>query len=129
MTTIVNLKISKLLKRKGFNLYCTWSYWKGSLTPRTPGYALEDGTTSQENYYEFDRQYAPSIADAVMWLYEKHGIWISVQPNEPYTDNDWCFILFRDLQKCDALEGYNTPTEAYETAIEYCLTKLIGKTE
>lgn len=127
MTTIVNLKIAKLLKEKGFNLYCTWSYWKGSLTPRTPGYALEDGTTSQENYYEFDRQYAPSIADAVMWLYDTYDIWIEVIETDLY--NKFFFQIKRKDNTRLKNGDFDSPTAAYEAAIEYCLTKLICKTE
>lgn len=66
-----------------------------------------------------------TIADVVMVLYKNYGIWISVQPNEPYSDNDWCFILYRDNQRCEALEGYNSPTEAYSEAILFALKKLI----
>ena len=78
MNTPISFELAKLLKEKRYNKYCRWSYWEGWLTPHTPGYALEDGTTSQENYWDFERYYAPTIADVVMWLYEKHGIWIHV---------------------------------------------------
>ena len=67
----------------------------------------------------------PTIADVVMWLYEKYEIWISVQPNEPYVDDDWCFTIFKNLKNNISLEGYNSPTEAYEAAIEYALKKSI----
>lgn len=68
---------------------------------------------------------APTIAEVVMWLYEKYGIWIGVQPNEPYVDDDWCFTIFKDLKNNNSLEGYNSPTEAYEAGIEYILKNLI----
>jgi len=62
-----------------------------------------------------------------MWLYEKHGIWI-------YISDSSARLGFRyQIQKLKILgennfsseERYNSPTEAYEAAIEYCLTKLI----
>jgi len=97
MNTLVNFEIAKLLKEKGFDLYCVWSYWNSELTSRTPGYALEDGTTSQENYWDFDRYYAPTIADVVMWLYEKHGIWIvpSYELNIENHKREWFWIAIK----------------------------------
>lgn len=62
------------------------------------------------------------IMQVIMWLYEKHGIWIfSKKENNlfqsfiqhPESINNW-FSKF-----------YNSPTEAYEAAIEYCLTNLL----
>ena len=129
MNTHVNFETAKLLKQKGFNLYCVWSYWKDELTPHTPEYALEDGTTSQENYWDFERYYAPTIAEVVMWLYEKHEIWIDVslsQFSKP-KDLQWMYsIVF--TQRCTyshSPKSYNSPTEAYEAAILYTLNKLI----
>lgn len=34
----INLKTAKLLKKKGFRLYCRASYWKEKLILETPGY-------------------------------------------------------------------------------------------
>ena len=67
------------------------------------------------------------IMQVIMWLYEKHGIWI-------YISDSSARLGFRyQIQKLKILgennfsseERYNSPTEAYEAAIEYCLTKLI----
>ena len=67
-----------------------------------------------------------NISDVVMWLYEKHGIWISVHYHKSKRfsvticdecDNSLSDGLFGDL--------YNSPTEAYEAAIKYCLEKII----
>ena len=52
MNKEVNFEIAKLLKEKGFRL-------------------LPDFKSSY-----------PTIAEVVMWLYEKHGVWISVQKGE-----------------------------------------------
>lgn len=66
----------------------------------------------------------PTFTEVVMWLYEKHGIWISV---ERYS------TLFRPYaeeigdERFGKWEGhkYNSPTEAYEAGIKYVLTNLI----
>lgn len=130
MNTLVKFELAKLLKEKGFDLYCVWSYWNGELTSHTPGYALEDGTTSQENYWDFDRYYAPTIAEVVMLLYEKHRVWISVhKAMEVKWTNDYFNyeILSPKGTVYSDIGGTqpNTSTEAYEAAIEYTLKNLI----
>ena len=130
MTTPVSFELAKLLKENGFDLYCQHSYWKGELTLHTPGYALKDGTTSQANYFNFERYYAPTIAEVVMWLYEKHGIWISVVP---YDDEELSQTLWEnkiidiadDYNDYSDYTFYHSPTEAYEAVILYTLNNLI----
>jgi len=117
MNTPISFELAKLLKEKRYNKYCRWSYWEGWLTPHTPGYALEDGTTSQENYWDFERYYAPTIADVVMWLYEKHGIWIEVY----YNNSRKKFYTFWNREEYT----FNSPTEAYSAVIKYTLKHLI----
>lgn len=72
----------------------------------------------------------PTITEVVMWLYEKHGIFI-----QPFTigeegkmkfytklivnDNGWVKI------KHQISTIYNSPTEAYEAAIAHTLKNLI----
>ena len=92
----VSFEQSKLLKEKGFKHYCPISYWEGELTNRTPGYELENGETSQENYYDFPRYYAPEQWQVVEWLKVNYGIWVytySVAPfiadNEDYPKIVW----------------------------------------
>lgn len=67
------------------------------------------------------------IMQVIMWLYEKHGIWVQVfilnktfawKFIEIEKQVSWCLFSQQD-------KGYNSPTEAYEAAIEYVLTKLI----
>lgn len=125
MNTPVSFKLAKLLKEKGYNLYCRCSYWEGELTLYTPGYALEDGTTSQENYWDFERYYAPTIADVVMWLYEKHEYWCYTYTNGKI----WYPCIQHKFGDMAVLSGkigeFNSPTEAYEAAISYALNSLI----
>ena len=77
---------------------------------------------------------APTIADVIMWLYEKHGIWI-IAPTHDNNDNYFCyeinfkpshFLLKVAKNKWSPKEiRFNSPTEAYEAAIEYTLNNLV----
>ena len=75
---------------------------------------------------------APTIAEVVMWLYEKHGIWVHVDSHE---FSKWCYhYRYNRPHELSSkitengqfgLDDFNTPTEAYEAAIEYVLNNLI----
>lgn len=65
-----------------------------------------------------------TIAEVVMWLYETHGIWITVTS---ISQESWQCHMTRkgdSLGKC-YLEDFYNPTEAYEAAIKYTLENLI----
>lgn len=70
-----------------------------------------------------------NISDVVMWLYEKHEMWVDVSLNQfsKPTDLQWMYsIVF--TQRCTyshSPKSYNSPTEAYEAAILYTLNNLI----
>ena len=52
---------------------------------------------------------APTIAEVVMWLYEKHGIWISVEATDDFTM--FCFrIRKKEISRLSF--NYNSLTEA-----------------
>lgn len=116
MTTTVSFSIAKLLKEKEYNKLCNklW-HFNGSDCIVMPNKNSENFGFS-----------APTIAEVVMWLYEKHGIWIEVRKHtrnglrcfSPYIDN-------RPVKEDVFFNDYDTPTEAYEADIEYVLTKLI----
>ena len=120
MNTPVNFETSKLLKEKGFE-------------QRTKSYT-EDGklvTVSltirrfipEKIYYP-----APIIAEVVMWLYEKHEIWIYVPPSK-YGKLDkfmgWIIVPSNGTTRDHSTKNFNSPTEAYEAAIKYTLKNLI----
>ena len=117
MNTPVSFEIAKLLKEKGFpqpktieeakkfNLQFNWYNADGIYNAK---YKLD--TTIQ----------APTIADVVMWLYEKHEIWIEVR-NVYFTD----FAPIIKGQSRLELNRCISPTEAYSQAIEYTLKNLI----
>lgn len=67
-----------------------------------------------------------NISDVVMWLHEKHGVWITVCVIGADGFGYWLHNKNRERLNTEDQGGYwYSPTEAYEAAIEYCLTKLI----
>ena len=75
---------------------------------------------------------APTIAEVVMWFYEKDGVWIEVSCHtvldEKDDDVDVFYFVIRKLKPVNILysgDFVNSPTEAYEAAIEYTLNNLI----
>lgn len=132
MNTHVKYEIAKLLKEKGFDEPCLRYY--SNLNLFTDKYKDWNnhtiGNTSMHkrnaNYYS-----APTIAEVVMWLYEKHGIWITVEPFLRREKNELVYfykIFGSDgyLNTISRLSmGHSSPTEAYEVAVEYVLKNLI----
>ena len=108
MTKPVNFEIAKLLKEKGFDKrsepYRYSSY--GELT-------VLEGINS------------PTIAEVVMWLYEKYGHWISVSHQRHSEGKHWKY----NIKQANGIETivwrHNSPAEAYEAGIEYSLKNLI----
>ena len=120
MNTPISYELAKLLKEKGFNKPCRW-YMKDGVT-------LSD--SNETNDYLITGYYsAPTIAEVVMWLYENHGIWISVDMvfEEHQTGFWYCIRESKDTDHAITSDEYNTPTEAYEVAIQYCLKNLINQ--
>jgi hypothetical protein len=92
MNTPVNVETAKLLKEKGFRI-------------------LPD----------FESSY-PTIAEVVMWIYENHNIWISVDRYiDPEQSPDYRYgsCIYYDDHYYG--RGNENPTEAYEAAIFYVL--------
>jgi hypothetical protein len=139
MNTPVSYPIAKLLEEKGFEVkvrpiyYFDKSIHTGSYMYNTNG--VLELCTMPEVGLKNGWIDSPTIADVVMWLYEKHGIWIytyllgivsscyviqkiqKTNPKEPMVQ------LIKDSITYDEL--FNSPTEAYEAAFEYALNKLI----
>ena len=122
MNNPVSFKIAKLLKEKGLKLnFCKEVYYEN------PNIEKEFIRIEMIHDWELieDKEWysAPTIAEVIMWLYEKHGIWISVDRHfdKFISKNDDILINFDGNRRF----YFDTPTEAYSSAIEYCLTKLI----
>ena len=121
MNKPVNFELAKLLKEKGFDEKCKLLYKDGELINCKPYNVVDNKTFQSTRYY-----IAPIIAEALMWLYEKHGIWVEV--NSPdYSKELWSFTIHKPYKfgSYGDGDGCNSPTEAYEAAIEYVLTKLL----
>lgn len=149
MNTEVNYEIAKLLKEKGFDLP-TNKYYEHALTSKkdsetndfTGAFGWKKGETnlnvgffrnnggmadlSNENWYMCS---APTIAEVIMWLYEKHGIWIDVTLNQFSKPNDlkWMYsIVFTEERTYShSQKSFNSPTESYLSAIKYYLKDLV----
>jgi hypothetical protein len=147
MNIPVSHPIAKLLKEKGFEVkvrpryYFDKSIQTGSYMYKANG--VLELCTMPEVGLKNGWIDSPTIADVVMWLYEKYGIWIGIGKIDGFqslffytitgskgfnkgfsiTVEEW------DDDKCDEM-GYNnkykeSPTKAYESAFEYTLNKLI----
>ena len=134
MNTPVNFEIAKLLKEKGYS----------SITEDPIYYYInevnnikEHQLKNQSNLYYADFDYilledeypAPTISQVVMWLYEKHDIWIECLHRGDMGNFTFKISKLKKGWRTDPHyihdKGFNLPTEAYIEAIKYCLTKLI----
>lgn len=135
MNTPVSFKLAKLLKEERFNEPIKQRYFiaENIDSDRSPFLQKECALYNWNNYDDFSTSYysAPTIAEVIMWLYEKHGVWVRVTPI-PYSDNltHWRWehmstnYSTRNF-KWKKEQDYMSPTEAYEAAIEYTLKNLI----
>ncbi len=149
-TPPVSFELAKLLKGKGFSWECSQFYCKTKNNKKfylTTGTEYESdrdciwdwnlnggksGTLTKTIPYPNDTNAiyysAPTIAEVVMWLYEKHKIWIGVICD---VGNDLLFTFKIYSTKIGEerciVNGnmYESPTEDYEAAIEYTLKNLL----
>jgi hypothetical protein len=127
MTTPVSFQLAKLLKEKGFEqtlevgVICRIQNKINKDYEKTRPLRESDLT----NEWSILNEIYPTIVEVVMWLYEKYGIWIEV----PFWDSKFRIKIVdtikEELLRGIDFESYNSPTEAYEAAIEYTLNNLI----
>ena len=133
MNTTVSFEIAKLLKEKGFDKP-TIAYRQKSavigdekiLPLSVPNHEFYWGPVDWNNYSEQVPYYSmPTIAEVVMWLYEKHGVWIVSKKVNGL--NKWFAQIYKNNSNdlCDTDIATISPAEAYTAAIGYVLTKLI----
>ena len=114
MNTLISFELKVLLFKKGFRYELSHSY-----DPELGGTRVNH-SLAEQRWNEGDLTYVDiTSADVVMWLYEKHGIWVSVEQNSFIGGGKSSFIS--NVERTE----YNSPTEAYEAAIEYTLKNLI----
>lgn len=145
MNTSVSFQVAKLLKEKGFDekvrgrIHVShWHLVKNNIIPSNVNTYHTDMFAPLDNWNNNKQHFMsmPTIAEVVMWLYEKHSIW--VQGSFPYNNGKWGWVIFLLKEPLDNTDGYknimslhhepywfNAPTEANEAAIEYILNNLI----
>lgn len=129
MSKYVTFEIAKLLKEKGFNLM---PFYIQSKTDYVLGYDYDiedekDNLKTREFQWEdhicSHLYLMPVYFDVVNWLLEKHGIWISVDRHfDKFKSKNNGVIIDFDGEKRNYFE---TPTEAYLSAIEHTIKHLI----
>lgn len=137
MNTPVSFPIAKQLKEKGFDYHLLYNdfaneydYFDRSVQGRVHVSDFPEDKFPDSNKWIP----VPYISQVVTWLYNKHSIWIVVNPSngeddlgKPFIEFDpevWSFTnecIFHNAK----LLYFNSPSEAYLAAIEYVLTELI----
>lgn len=126
MNTIINFELAKLLKEKEFdNIECKGYYH--ICEGYTKGYAF--------CYSNVNKQYenailTPTIAEVIVWLYDKHGVWVSISMENNEEDNiSFYYSIVENVHNETYFRirksNFSSPTEAYEAAIDYTLNYLI----
>lgn len=137
MNKPVNFELAKLLKEKGIvikplTLKSDTEYVEGyDWDIKDAEDSLKIGEFQFEDNVCSHLYLKPTIAEVVMWLYEKHGTWISVDTDingkfryvlRMYRSNDKAWEVKNPIS---ISEYYKFPIKAYEAAIEYCLNNLV----
>ena len=125
MNTPVSFELAKLLKEKEYKD----KNMLGTVRLSEPEFYDPNGIIhnikdifEEKDYKIEDCFNAPTIAEVVMWLYEKHWIWIGVEASDDFTM--FCFRV-RKKEVSRLSFDYNSPTEAYEAAIKYTSKNLL----
>ena len=137
----VSFEVAKLLKEKGFDGECRafWKDWKGEIRLCSCNRAhmfdyCHNSMLERYNDAEETNIAAPTLQMAMKWLREVHNIHpnIVVEVYGPYPLYKIDRICDGDEEKWVDFESdentsclYNTPEEACEAAIKYCLENLI----
>lgn len=128
MNTPVSFELAKLLKEKGFNEKVTkrWSIAENIDGDKFPICQNECGLFNWNDVEYYPNHFsAPTIAEVIMWLYEKHGIWVEVV--KPVRQKLFRFNVDNkdNINEFTSVVCFNSPTEAYKAGIEYTLNNLI----
>lgn len=133
MNTSVSFELAKLLKEKGFDDECKYYYDEDEELNFHIGFIgdvwrnseIKDGLPYNKENHRSPCVSAPTITEVIMWLHEKHKIWLSVEwENNAYR----CTIqstTSRYRNVYNILPNFSSPTKAYEAALLYTFKKLI----
>jgi hypothetical protein len=125
MNVPVSYPSCKLLVENGFDEKCSKYYEIGKsscvinlLTP------YQNSNFDRDLYPNADIL-APTISEAVMWLYNNYGIWIEVVQINSFFK---FYFVNKIKDRTKPRNGdFNSPTEAYQEAIKFVLEKVILK--
>jgi hypothetical protein len=124
MNTPVSFEIAKLLKGKGFKSKNQYYNSSGEIvqTPDIP----ENDYRYTNNIIQRFRWEAPSICEVLMWLYEKHGIWIKIEMKY-WSSYCWFSYQIQNKKRGNLHESseFNSPDHSYESAILYSLKNFL----
>lgn len=138
MNTPVSFEIAKLLKEKGFDKQ-TKKYYVQVFENTFKLTHHKMWEMDEESGFQNTPHYpAPTISEVVMWLYEKHEIWIEIDLIDNSRGYYFNYVIitskdrdFNDEECFDSAkriydeDKHNSPTEAYKDAISHCLNELI----
>jgi hypothetical protein len=126
MNTPVNYPIAKLLKEKGFeqNLEVGTICRIQNAVNKSYEKIRPIKQSDLENQWSIFNEVYPTVDEVKWWLYEKHGVWISSTPVGKKFRYEIIPMEKQEKFEYSSFE-YNSPTEAYEAAIEYTLNNLI----
>lgn len=118
-----SFEVSKLLKEKGFVVYCTSLYTEDGKQNDVGNYNGVD----DDNYISFSR---PTHALAIKWIRENFGIFFDITPNWVYQGKFkgyWfkIYSLKNGVLLYETNKSFNSPEEATEAALLYTLKNLI----
>lgn len=134
MNTSVSFELAKILKEKNFDVKVRgrihvshWHLVKDNIIPSNVNTYHTDMFAPINNWNSDIMHFMslPTIAEAAMWLYEKHSVWV-----ECYIDDNGTFgYLISKVTKEGRIDfplkrRFISPTEAYEAAIKYTLKNL-----
>jgi len=131
MNTPVSFELAKLLKEKHIKIDTEEVLFYRDEVNNIEEHQVKNrdvlyNYTGFGNYTLDENEYQTyMISDVVMWLYEKHGIWISVDWTVFFKEKVWFYSIRQKNQSSKLKRLFNSPTEAYEAAITYTLTNLI----
>ena len=150
LNKIVDFSNAKLLKEKGFDRKCSHYYINDFMNFKHDGILYKTDLPKDcdnENIFHYVERTkqphlcnAPTIAEVIMWLYDKHEIWIQT----PFSHNDpkpFCWSINKTIRNIseededkncwlsgvdtEDINGWNSPAQASEKAIYYALNNLL----
>ena len=119
----VSFEIAKLLKEKGFDENTPVNYFVGDDKPR--GCIVGEMIYHKRAKEDTHLIACPTLQMAMKWLREVHHFFIQVELYSKYDNSS--FELFQNTHRLiqEKIIVENSPEEAAEAAIKYCLENLI----